>query len=347
MFVAAQVAARQVALTRPYTIARHATDAVEMAFLRLRAADGLDGYGMAAPAQEVTGESPEQSVAALAEFAATGCAGQAGPGARAAIDMALCDLMAKRAGVPCALQLGQVHHAMPTSITIGVKDVAATLNEAAEYLARGFRVLKVKVGLDVAEDIERLTKLREQYGTTIELLADGNQGYGEPELLRFCAATTALDLRMIEQPLPPGNEAFLRSLSPAIRRLLCADESVLDARGLLRLAETGCPYGIINIKLQKCGGITPALALARHCERLGLAVMWGCNDESCLGIAAALHAAFASRATRFLDLDGSLDLAADPLVGGFALADGVMRLAAGAGLGASLDVAQGLFADLA
>ena len=331
--VAAEVVAFDAPLSRPYTIARGTADAVAMAFVTVRDERGIEGHGMASPAEEVTGESRDDALAALHRYAQNGFVPVGGPGARAAIDMALCDLDGKRAGMPCVERFGRLHEAMPTSITIGVKDVEATLAEADEYVARGFTVLKVKVGVDVEVDVERLARLRERHGAAIALRADGNQGYDERALLRFVAATAALGLEMIEQPMAPGSEAFLATLPAAVRRLLCADESVHDAAQLAAMTTAGCPYGIVNIKLQKCGGPTPALELARVCERLGLAVMWGCNDESVLGIAAALHVAFASRATRFLDLDGSLDLAADPFAGGFTLRGGVLSTLPDAGLG--------------
>lgn len=331
--VAAEAFAFDAPLARPYTIARGTTEAVAMAFLVVRDAAGREGYGMASPAEEVTGESPAAALAALQDFCRNGFQPTGGPGARAAIDMAVCDLHGKQHGTPCVERFGRVHHALPTSITIGVKDVAETLAEAAEYLARGFTVQKVKVGVDVEIDVERLARQRERHGSAISIRADGNQGYDEAALLRFCAATADLDLEMIEQPMAPGCEPFLATLPVAVRRLLCADESVHDAHQLAAMTAAGCPYGIVNIKLQKCGGPTPGLALARTCERLGLAVMWGCNDESVLGIAAALHAAYASPATRYLDLDGSLDLAADPFTGGFALHHGILTTLPAPGLG--------------
>ena len=83
----------------------------------------------------------------------------------------------------------------------------------------------------------------------------------------------------------------------------------------------------------KCGGIWPALRIAAIAETAGIALMWGCMDESRISIAAALHAAFSSPATRYLDLDGSLDLARDVVSGGFTLEDGMMRTTDKPGLG--------------
>ncbi len=118
---------------------------------------------------------------------------------------------------------------------------------------------------------------------------------------------------------------------------IAADESLhgeSDALGARRAAgDPAC--GIYNIKLMKCGGIWPALRIAAIAETAGVALMWGCMDESRISIAAALHAAFASPATRYLDLDGTLDLARDVVEGGFTLENGVMRTTGAPGLGVS------------
>ena len=86
----------------------------------------------------------------------------------------------------------------------------------------------------------------------------------------------------------------------------------------------------------KCGGVAPALQIARLAQHADIELMWGCNDESIVSITAALHAAFASPATRYLDLDGSLDLARNLVSGGFKITDGQMQTVAAPGLGVAL-----------
>jgi L-alanine-DL-glutamate epimerase-like enolase superfamily enzyme len=348
----AQVAGRliQVQLTRPYTISGHHWDSVQFVLFSVQGDDGLFGYGVASPAPEVTGETCAAALRELKPSASAWLIGRApsdpelqseikrrctGPAARAAIDMALCDVIARAAGVPFVEQLGRVHEVLPTSITIGQMSIAETMTAAEEYNSRGFSVWKVKTGCDVDEDLARLRALRGRYGARITLLADANQGYDERALLRFVAGMGELDLAMLEQPMPPGSEGFLCTLPSEVQRRLAADESVCEVADLERMLAAGCPYGIVNIKLMKCGGPRAALQLARVCEQNGLDVMWGCNDESVLGIAAALHVAFASKATRHLDLDGSFDLATDPFTGGFAIAAGNLRTLLLPGFGAS------------
>lgn len=322
----------RVPLTRPYTVAYERVEAVELEIVRIRAGEHT-GLGCASPIREVTGESFEDCRAALA-------AGPDGlhercPAARAALDMALHDLRARAAGKPLVELLGRVHTELPTSITIGIKDSAEeVLAEAEEYAGRGFRILKVKIGLDLESDFERLRKLRERFGSRLRLRIDANQGYRAADLARLFALVDELAIEFVEQPLPPARDTELETLSADARRQLALDESVLSPADARRNAAR---CGILNIKLMKCGGVTPALEIARIAQQHGLALMWGCSDESRIGIAAALHAAFACRATKHLDLDGHLDLARDPARGGFTIEQGVMRLTGAPGLGVELE----------
>jgi len=318
-----------VPLTRPYTVAYETVEAVELDFVRVRAG-GHTGLGCASPIKEVTGETFEACRAALA-------AGPEGipercPAARAAVDMALHDLRARAAGKPLVELLGRAHTELPTSITIGIKDSAEeVLAEAEEYRGRGFRILKVKIGRALDEDLERLRKLRERFGKQLRLRIDANQGYRAADLPRLFAALDELEIEFMEQPLPPARDG---DLAPAQRARLALDESLLSPADAERLVPL---CGIFNIKLMKCGGVTPALEIARTAQANRIGLMWGCSDESRIGIAAALHAAFASRATKYLDLDGHLDLARDPARGGFTIEEGVMRLTDAPGLGVELE----------
>jgi L-alanine-DL-glutamate epimerase-like enolase superfamily enzyme len=248
--------------------------------------------------------------------------------------MALWDLLGQRLGVPVVDLLGRVHDGLPTSVTIGIQAPDAALELAREYLARGFLSLKVKLGRDVEADIEVLRRLRGLAGEGIALRTDPNAGYDEPTLRRYLEGTRGLDIELCEQPLPREADAALAGFAADARARFAADESLQGLADAGRLL-CGEPrrYGIFNVKLMKCGGIMAAVRIGHLAEASGVALMWGCNDESRVAIAAALHAALASPATRYLDLDGSFDLASDLAEGGFELERGVLRPAPGAGLG--------------
>ena len=343
----------RLALIRPYTIAYEHIDSVQNLFVLLEAHDGTVGLGVASPAEEVTGEGVQKCRQALAdnlegllrgtdirhlkarlreiEIALPGA-----PAARAAIDMALHDLWAKHLGLPLVDLLGRVHRSLPTSITIGIGSVKESLEEAAEYIGRGFQVLKVKIGRSLEEDVERLHRIRQKTGREIIIRVDANQGYSADQFKNFIKQTESLELELIEQPLAAGDLAGMRRLPEAVRNRVAADESLLDARDVLSCLEHPRPFGIYNIKLMKCGGIAPAIQIAEIANLAGIDLMWGCMDESSVGIAAALHAALASPATRYLDLDGHLDLVRDPVTGGLVLKDGELGVTDNPGLGVEL-----------
>jgi L-alanine-DL-glutamate epimerase-like enolase superfamily enzyme len=337
-------------LTRPYTIAYKSVDSVSSCIVELETDTGHVGWGAANPSKAVVGVDVNDTLAALSDDATAWLVGADGrdlrqlcrrvqqqlanqPGAAAALDMALHDLFAQHLEVPLTRYLGQCHNSLPTSITIGIKNVADTLAEAEEYVGRGFTYLKVKLGHSSEEDVERLAKLREALGDKIVIRVDANQGYSFEQLEEFYRQTRALHLELIEQPLPVAQTDDYRRLPDEIKRLIALDESLVRPADAAQLVAPPGAGGIFNIKLMKCGGLTPAREIATIAKHAGVDLMWGCNDESIISIAAALHLALATPHTRYLDLDGSLDLARDVVTGGFVLRDGRLSVTGVPGLG--------------
>ena len=260
----------KLALTRPYTIAYERIDSVRNLFVRLLAENGSLGLGVASPAEEVTGEGVSECQQALADNLETLLAGTdirhlkfllrkvedampGAPAARAAIDMALHDLWAKHLGLPLVDLLGRSHRSLPTSITIGIESIEASLAEADEYKGRGFRILKVKIGKSMEEDVERLHRIRQKMGREITIRVDANQGYSVDQFEAFIRQPASLDLEFVEQPLIAGDLDGMRRLPAEVRKWVAADESLLDARDALACLEPPRPFGIYNIKLmQSC-----------------------------------------------------------------------------------------------
>ena len=166
---------------------------------------------------------------------------------------------------------------------------------------------------------------------------DANQGYGDAETRRFFAATAPLDLEFVEQPMPASQDESMLALPADLRRQIGVDESLHSLADAKRLAGPPPAFGTFVVKLMKCGGPTPALDIAAAAASGGVDLMWGCNDESAISIAAALHVAYACPATRYLDLDGSFDLSSDLASGGFRITDGELELTSQPGLGVSVD----------
>lgn len=341
---------QQLPLTKPYTIAYKTIADTEIVFLEITLENGMVGIGASNPFADVVGETPAVTLTNLQSDFVQQFTGRDIrhfnqlidetvikfphlPGTIAAIDIALHDAFCQLIGIPVVDLYGRKIEALPTSVTIGIKDTAAMLEEAKANYAAGFKVIKIKTGLDVDQDIERVAKLTEEFGNKMLIRVDANQGYDLAYLKYFMEETKHLSIELIEQPLKVGKEKELASLDKTERKKLAADESLLDAASALRLSHPPTPYGIFNIKLMKCGGIRGAREIATIAAAAGIDLFWGCNDESIVSITAALHAAFSCSNTKYLDLDGSFDLSSDLVTGGFILKDGYLYCSDEAGLG--------------
>ncbi len=341
---------QQLPLTKPYTIAYKTFSDTSIVFLEVTLANGITGLGASSPSEDVVGETTAQTLVNLQQDFVQELVGrdirhfnqlidEAAikfpnlPGTLAAIDLALHDAYGQFLGIPVVDLYGRKIEALPTSYTIGIKDTEAMLEEAKLYYAAGFRILKIKTGIDVEEDIERVTKLCELFADKMKIRVDANTGYDIAKLLHFIDATKALSVELIEQPLAVGKEKQLAELPAALRKILAADESLLDASHALSLSHPPVPFGIFNIKLMKCGGIKRAKEIGLIANLSGIDLFWGCNDESIASIAGALHAAYSCANTKYLDLDGSFDLSSDLVTGGFTLKDGYMYCSNKPGLG--------------
>ncbi len=334
---------------RPYTIAFKTVDEVNNAIVELELENGIIGYGSGNPSEYVVGENINDTMEALngdldfikgrdiREFFGILDDIQSklpkNPAARAALDIAIHDAFTKYLDVPLASFLGQKIKSLPTSVTIGIKDVKETLDEAQEYYDMGFRVLKVKTGRSLEEDVERMKKLREKYGKEFTIRVDANQGYTAEEVVQFYKATSADDIELIEQPIPAKAIAELKALPDEVKKVIAADESLINPSDAFMLASPPRASDIFNIKLMKSGGIYPSRRIASIALASGIDLMWGCNDESSISITAALHAALSFANTKYLDLDGSLDLVEDVVSGGFEIKDGYMSVTGRSGLG--------------
>jgi len=222
------------------------------------------------------------------------------PGAaRNALDCALWDLAAKRAGRP-AHELAGLPAPKPltTAYTISLAAPEVMAQAAAKVAERA--LLKVKLGR--ADDPARIAAVR-RAAPRSELIVDANEGWTADDLARNLEACAQAGVTLVEQPLPAGrDDALARMIRPLP---VCADES---AHGLGSLKALAGKYDAVNIKLDKAGGLTEALAMAEEAERLGFRIMVGCMVATSLAMAPAVLVA---QRARVVDLDGPLMLARD------------------------------------
>lgn len=293
-------------LAGAFTISRGSKTEAVVAVAELD--DGVHrGRGEAVPYARY-GEIPEQVIATIEALhpavergldrAALQTALPAGA-ARNALDCAYWDLAAKQAGRrACELAGLGVPQPVNTAYTISLS-TASEMAAAAE-LAAWRPLLKVKLGAD--DDAKRIAAVR-RAAPKAELIVDANEGWSRNNLAANFAACADVGVTLIEQPLPQGADEMLTGYERPIP--VCADESVHDCASLAKLAGK---YDAVNVKLDKSGGFTEALAFVAEAERRGLAVMVGSMVATSLAIAPAML--LAQRA-RYVDLDGPLLLARD------------------------------------
>jgi L-Ala-D/L-Glu epimerase len=295
-------------LANTFTISRGSkTEAVVVV---VEIGDGTHrGRGEAVPYGRY-GESPEGVIAAIEsmrpalrrglDITALQAALPAGA-ARNALDCAYWDFNAKRSGRRVHELAGLVSpKPLLTAYTISLA-VPTAMAQAAERAASR-PLLKVKLGGGDDSDGDRIAAVR-RAAPKAELIVDANEGWDDNNLERNLAACAAAGVTLIEQPLPENRDAALSRIKHPIP--VCADESVHDRASLDTLAGK---YDAINIKLDKAGGLTEALALAAEAERRGFVLMVGCMVATSLAMAPAMLVA---QRAGVVDLDGPLLLARD------------------------------------
>ncbi len=226
------------------------------------------------------------------------------PSARAAVDIALHDLAARRLGVPLYRWLGLDPAKTPvTSFTIGIDEPEAVRRKVRE--AAGYPALKVKLGSE--KDLEIMRTIRDETDARIRI--DANAGWTEDQAVEMVERLAEFDVELVEQPLPPGSPGDWRRVREAASMPVFADESVLVSPDVPALS--GLVDGV-NVKLMKCGGIREALRLIHTARAHGMAVMIGCMIETSAAITAAAHL---SPLADYADLDGNLLISNDPFAG--------------------------------
>ena len=269
--------------------------------------DRLTGRGECVPYPRY-GETPEATLAAIQamqQAVAGGLTREAlqaampAGAARNALDCALIDLEAKSAGLRAWNVLGRPEPRERTTaytISLGTPEAMAAATAQAAHRP----LLKIKLGGD--GDPERIAAVRKAAPES-ELIVDANEAWSETNLERNLAACAEAGVTLVEQPLPSGKDEALARIKRPLA--VCADESVHDRSSLAPLRER---YDAVNIKLDKTGGLTEALAMADAARALGFEIMIGCMVATSLSMAPAM---LVTPQARFVDLDGPLLLARD------------------------------------
>jgi L-alanine-DL-glutamate epimerase-like enolase superfamily enzyme len=313
----------ELALDVPFRIARGTTETTENVVVTIEAG-GETGYGAAAPSPRY-GETTATVEALLPDLLAVvervgdpharreiadrmGDVVRGNPAAKAAVDVALWDLAGKLLGAPTYRLLGLAPDSEqpPTSITVGIDETAAMRDRAEDAIEAGYSTLKVKLGTD--RDLEIVDAIR-SVAPEASIRVDANEAWGPTEAVRLCRALDDYGVEFVEQPVPADEPAGLEYVHERSPLPIAADESCRTAADVPALADR---CDIVNLKLMKAGGITPAVELIHAARAHGLDVMCGCMIETNAAIAGAVQLL---PLLDHADLDGSLLLAADPYEG--------------------------------
>ena len=341
-----------VPLLRPFKTVLRTVTSIDDTLIRLETDTGLVGWGEAPATPVITGDTRGGILDGLV-IAAKAIEGLHliddwdavqtrlancmvhNTSAKAAIDIALHDLVAQAAGKPVYDWLGgRVRDHLVTDLTISVGDVDAMIEESVEGVERGFDTLKVKVGTDAELDIVRLTEIRNAVGPDVALRLDANQGWTADEAIRVITALedAGIIAELVEQPVRAHDFDGLKRVTDNVTTPILADEAVFSAHDAERILRERAA-DLINIKLMKTGGIHQARKIVALAEQAGVECMLGAMMETAVSITAAAHLAMTAPCITMIDLDPPLLCSENPVQGGMVWDGAVITLPDTPGLG--------------
>ncbi len=320
-------------ITDPFVVATGQLQVAQNAFVRLTLHDGTIGYGEIAPFPAITGEDRASSLVqagilgqhllgrSVLHYRRLGhelseLAPQA-PAARCGLETALLDALTRAMHVPLwALWGGADVRVRETDVTIPIASVERTDALARQWYGQGFRLLKIKVGHDVDEDIRRLEALHRQYAD-VAFVIDANQGYTFEEAATLLRGVNGFEgtIRLLEQPLARDDLDGHAKLRLDFHVPIAADESVQSRQDLQAVIQHRAADSI-NVKITK-SGLMEGLAITTVAQASGLGVMLGGMVETRLAMGCSYGLAMGLGGCAVLDLDTPLLLETDPIDGGY------------------------------
>lgn len=337
----------------PFRIATGVIKSTMGVLARVFTDEGIMGIGEGAPLAMVTGETQEGVLSAINRFIAPRLVGEdpfnlerieasmnetinGNPSAKAAVSMAIYDVVGKAVKKPIYKLLGGYVHDVPTDITIDIKRPEEMVSRAREILRNGFKIIKVKIGINPREDVRRVEAVREAVNDDVIIRVDANQGYNPKTAIRVIRKIEHFEIEFVEQPVPAWDIDGLAKVRRAVDTPIMADESVHAPEDLIKVIKKDA-VDMVNIKLMKAGGIFKAKQIALIAEAAGIPCMIGCMAESRVAITAAAHLLASTRNIEYADLDSPFFLKEDPVKrGGVFYEEGVPKPPEMPGLGIEL-----------
>jgi L-alanine-DL-glutamate epimerase-like enolase superfamily enzyme len=305
-------------LTQPFRTALGQHDNLDNLLFRLRLADGTTGWGEAAVASHITGETIEQTSGSLrlaarelrgrniADYPLLSCLLHelfpTNKSALAAVETALLDALTRRLRIPLWQFFGNKPAGLSTDITIVIAGLEETKQAALKFYKRGFRTFKVKIGRDLDLDLKRVLAVKKA-APRCGIYLDANQGYSSRETLELVKElkTRGVVPALLEQPVPREDWEGLKRVTRLAGVPVCADESVRSIPECLRAIREKAAH-VINIKIMK-SGLIQGREIAMLARAAGMQLMIGGMMESSLSMTASAHLAAGLGCFRYVDLD--------------------------------------------
>ena len=345
-------------LAEPFRVAFGLIEDSDSWTVKVSTDEGIYGIGSAAPLAFVTGETMETCrlvldlfAKALIGFDPMDIAGAhdlmdsiiyGNGSAKCAIDLALYDIIGKKKGLPVYKVLGGTDPHVVTDITIGINPPEKMQADAEKFVLRkGFRILKIKTGIDTENDLRAISLIRQSVGPEVRLRLDCNQGYTVEKALKMLPEFEKLGVDAVEQFLPWWDfegSAEIRRRNPTSVKIML-DESIHNIHDARRAAGLQCA-DFYNIKLMKCGGLYYGAQIADIALEAGVGCMVGCMQENKISITAGLSLVAAKKAIVEADCDSFMFYKGedDGLTGGFTRDGGNFTLLDKPGLGLDIDL---------
>ncbi|HAE38343.1 MAG TPA: dipeptide epimerase [Candidatus Riflebacteria bacterium] len=338
-------------LRTPFKTALRTIDHIASIVVAVDTDAGVTGIGEAHPTGPITGESHGSVRGAISEFMLPKLKGKEianledtlntldasiikNTSAKAAVEMAIFDLFGRLYNIPVYRLLGGYRNKVETDLTISVNSPEEMAEDSKIAVARGFKILKLKVGLQPELDIARIRAVRDAVGGGVKLRLDANQGWTAREAIKIMRVIEAerFYIDLLEQPVEAHDIAGLKQVTDSIDTPVLADEAVFSAVDAEKIiAMRAADY--INIKLMKTGGLRGALRICALAEMHNVECFLGCMMESKISVTAAAHLACARSIITRCDLDSPSLCREDPVIGGAELDGPWLKLSEAPGLG--------------
>lgn len=329
-----QVGQISVPLKKPFKTALRTVDKIEDVVVKIITDTGHIGYGEAAPTAVITGDTKGSIKCAVEDYIAPQIIGLEienieeimnridrslikNTSAKAAVDIAIYDLFGQLHKSPLYKLLGGYKKEIISDLTISVNDPEEMAQDSIEAVRRGYKTLKIKVGLDSQMDIKRIQAIRDTVGYNVDLRLDANQGWKPKEAVMLLRKMEdkGFNIELVEQPVSANDLEGLKYVTQNVNTPILADESVFSPFDAVKIIQNRAA-DLINIKLMKTGGIHNALKICSVAEIYGVECMIGCMLESKLSVSAAVHLAASKSIITKIDLDGPGLCKEDPVDGG-------------------------------